>query len=295
VSKRHRTLGLAFVLACTPIPASQDEAGVTTSPSTAHDVDEGDPETSTSANPNPSTSTSDPSTEDESTEDESTEDETWGGFVPPTEWGESCMCDTWAQDCPEGEKCVAYAMRDSWDCSKCVPVVGEQAAGEPCSYAGPVEGTDDCDASSWCFTGGGEGLCHAFCEGTPDDPQCPDGSRCWVDGEANINVCVPACDPFLQDCEAGTGCYWSGEVFGCIFVANVKYTGEPCDAINGCSPGWHCTDQQVPDCEGSCCTPICDIKLGDELCPPGTGCLSMFDEGEAPQGYEDVGICIVPP
>jgi hypothetical protein len=292
MSTLHRTLGVAVLLACTPLPPAGDEAGVTTSPSTAADLDEGDPDEGTSVPANPSTSTS---TSD--TNDTSTEDETWGGFVPPSEFpGEQCMCDTWAQDCSEGEKCVPYAMDgDSWDCSKCVPVLGEQAAGEACSYDGPVEGTDDCDASSWCFTDEGEGICHAFCEGSIDDPECPDGSRCWVDGQANINACVPACDPFLQDCEEGTGCFWSGDIFGCIFVADVKYTGEPCDAINGCSGGWHCTDQEVLDCEGTCCTPMCDLELGDELCPPGTGCLSMFDEGEAPQGYEDVGICIVPP
>jgi hypothetical protein len=284
----------AALLACTPVPATQDEAGVTTSPSgSGEELDEADTDASTSANP--STSTSDTSTTND-TSTTTTEDES-GGFVPHTEFGgESCQCDTWAQDCPEGEKCVPYAMDDDgWDCSKCVPVLGEQAAGEACSYDGPVEGTDDCDASSWCFTNEGEGTCYAFCEGTPDDPECPDGLRCWVSNYGNINVCVPACDPFLQDCEPGTGCYWSGDIFGCIFVAAEGYDGEPCEGINGCSGGWVCADAAVPGCEGTCCTPFCDLKLGDEYCPDGTGCISLFDAGEIPAGYEDVGICMQPP
>jgi hypothetical protein len=46
------------------------------------------------------------------------------------------------QDCPEGEKCVAFASAgDDWDATKCVPVTGSQAADEPCSYGGMVEAT----------------------------------------------------------------------------------------------------------------------------------------------------------
>jgi hypothetical protein len=208
---------------------------------------------------------------------------------------EQCMCDPIAQDCPEGEKCVPTALGDTWDCNKCVQVLGEQAAGEDCWSEDRLSASDDCDASSWCFTDAGLGKCHAFCEGTYDDPQCASGFDCWIANQGTVPVCVPTCDPFLQDCEADSGCYWNGAIFGCVFVTDEKYNGEPCDAINGCSGGWHCTDQQVPGCEGDCCTQICDIKLVEELCPLGTECLSMFDEDAAPQGYEDVGICIVPP
>jgi hypothetical protein len=53
----------------------------------------------------------------------------------------------------------------------------------------------------------------------------------------------------------------------------------------------------VPDCLGSaCCSSFCNINLGPEQCDalPGTACVSFFEPGLAPIGYEHVGVCIVP-
>jgi hypothetical protein len=68
----------------------------------------------------------------------------------------------------------------SWDDSKCVPVLGDQAAAEPCTYAGAVESTDDCDATSFCWEANQEGVgtCRLFCTGTLDTLECLEGSSC---------------------------------------------------------------------------------------------------------------------
>mgnify|MGYP006921782934 CR=1 FL=1 len=82
-------------------------------------------------------------------------------------------CDIFAQDCPEGEKCVPFASTDSgvWDGNKCVPVQGDQAPGEDCTWTGIVEATDDCDANSICWNAelvGDQyvGTCVAQCTGS---------------------------------------------------------------------------------------------------------------------------------
>ena len=53
----------------------------------------------------------------------------------------------------------------------------------------------------------------------------------------------------------------------------------------------------LPDCQGSgCCTPFCEVMLGDAQCDavPGTSCVPFWEEGLAPEGYEHIGVCVVP-
>jgi hypothetical protein len=291
-------LTFAFALAaCTrPLVSLDDEAGESgtsessTSESSESESSESESSTSESSESEASTSTDTTSEEDSST------------FIVPVDFNsEQCMCDPLAQDCPQGEKCVPYSSEgDTWDCVKCVPVLGDQAAGEACSSDGIVMGTDDCDASSWCFTSEGEGTCHAFCTGAVDNPECAPDSNCWMSNEGAIWVCVPACDPLLQDCEQGTGCYSSGVIFGCVFVPSASLSvGEPCQDLNDCAPGLQCTEAEaLPSCAGeACCTSFCEIGLGDAACDllPDTVCMPFFEQGMAPAGYEHVGVCILPP
>src|SRR5262245_54015313 len=61
-------------------------------------------------------------------------------------------CDPFAMDCPDAEKCVPFSSTGTnWDANHCVPVTGTSAAGEPCTYGGVVEATDDCDANTICW------------------------------------------------------------------------------------------------------------------------------------------------
>jgi hypothetical protein len=190
-----------------------------------------------------------------------------------------------------------------WDASKCVPIMGDQQVGEPCQWGGIVEATDDCDATSLCWDvmdvdGELIGTCFAICQGMADMPECPPGSRCSSCGSC-FPICIPTCDPLVQDCGEGLGCFWANVSFSCIFTAGEIPTGEPCGYLNDCVPGDYCVDAaNLPSCVGSsCCTAFCDLQLGDAGCAmqPNTTCVSFFEQGMAPPGYENVGICILPP
>jgi hypothetical protein len=208
-------------------------------------------------------------------------------------------CDPFAQDCPEGEKCVPYASSgDAWDANKCVPVTGEQLTGEPCTYGGVFEATDDCDATGICLDRDGDtlGTCHAFCPGTADDPQCPDNQLCEISNEGSATLCVEQCSPLLQDCEPPTACYWDVSGFHCLPGGEVPI-GEPCGAANDCPPGNQCVEGSLlPSCAGeACCTGFCELGLDENLCLiPGSACVPFFEEGAAPEGLEQVGLCLSP-
>lgn len=140
------------------------------------------------------------------------------------------------------------------------------------------------------------GTCTGFCTGTADDPICDPGSSCIIINDGSVTLCLADCDPLLQDCGPGLGCFWALSAFTCVFTAADIPTGEPCGYVNDCAPGNYCADAAtLPDCNGSaCCAPFCD--LGDPICPLlGTECVPFFEVDMAPPGYEAVGICLLPP
>jgi hypothetical protein len=247
-----------------------------------------------------SSSSSETSTSETSTGETHTNDSV--GFVDGADemWGNEC--DPFAQDCPDGEKCVAYASSGgNWDALKCVPVSGDQAGGEPCTYAGAAESTDDCDATSFCWNVNEEGMgtCHLFCTGTADNPECPAGSYCALAGDGVITLCIPTCDPILQDCDEGFACYWGNSDFVCIFATQDIPPGDPCGFVNDCVESTGCIDAAaVPGCVGAaCCSPFCQLGAGDQVCAvlPGTMCVPFFEDGMAPPGKEHIGMCLSPP
>jgi hypothetical protein len=281
------TIMLAF--ACTSRPlAHDDEAGTTTNPGTTDDATDDDSDDATDL-----TGTGTGTSTDEGLT-----------FVPVDDMPYVEMCDIFLQDCPEGEKCVPYASSGgSWDANKCVPVLGGQAHGEPCTWAGIIEATDDCDATSMCWNtqmvdGEYVGTCLAYCTGSADTPQCPPGSSCLVGQEGWLAVCELTCDPIAQDCNEGLGCYWASSQFNCVFTTDDIPTGEPCGYLNDCAPGHLCADATaLPSCAGSaCCTQYCNLPDGDAGCvaQPGTVCTAFFEMGMVPDGYEHVGVCIIP-
>jgi len=223
------------------------------------------------------------------------------GFVPDEDFGGVSECDPFMQDCPEGEKCVPYGSTGgNWDANKCVAVTGDGAEGDTCTYGGVVEATDDCGDGLHCWDvmdvdGMAVGVCTAFCTGTADNPSCGPGTSCLIANDGSINLCVTNCDPLLQDCGSGLACFWANGNFNCIFTTQDIPLGEPCGFINDCVAGTGClTAEVMPNCNGSaCCGSFCD--LSDPTCPQmGTECSSFFEEGMAPPGYENVGVCILP-
>lgn len=241
------------------------------------------------------------STSATSTETSTTESNTV--FVPDYHPPMLYECDLFAQDCTDGEKCVPYSSMGSYfDGSKCVPVTGDQAPGELCSYGGTAAATDDCDENSGCWDiheldGEQVGICHAFCLGNADNPMCPAGSSCSLDSDGAWAFCFVTCDPVAQDCGPGLGCYWANVEFTCTFTSNIP-AGEPCGLVNDCAPGLACVPADLlPICsDTACCARFCYLSLGDSQCDatPGTACLPFFEEGMAPPGEEDIGVCIVP-
>ncbi|WP_255215885.1 ribulose phosphate epimerase [Pseudenhygromyxa sp. WMMC2535] len=235
------------------------------------------------------------------TDDDTTEDE--GTTFLNVDMPSVAECDPWAQDCPDGEKCVPYANDggNSWNANKCVTILGDGSIGDECTWDGIIEATDTCGTDSVCWDaqdvdGVAVGVCTAFCDGSPDDPSCDVGTSCLIANDGSITLCIQNCDPLLQDCEAsGLACYWAVDSFQCIATSQGLQLNEECGYINDCDEGMVCLDASVlPNCAGSaCCAGYCDID--DPQCLDGdTECVTFWEEGEELPGYENVGICILP-
>lgn len=276
--------------------------------------DKGETDTDASGTESASTSASGstgatvPTTGDGTTGDGTTGDGTTGAPTTGdgTTGGVDVECDPRVQDCPEGLKCTGYAKVkvDTWDANKCVPETNtEKVAGDPCSVEGGVaSGIDDCSKGYICLNvdnEGKNGACVEFC--TPDD-MCPNttgGSGiCNPINEGILPICLPTCDPLVQDCPAQQGCYgdpMSGPPFICFAPdpQNGGMDGSACAFTNDCLAGLHCIDAAVQEgCIGSdyCCTPFCPID--GSTCTGAEECVAFFSEPFP--GFENVGICVLP-
>jgi hypothetical protein len=144
------------------------------------------------------------------------------------------------------------------------------------------------------------GHCAAFCTGSEAQPICPDEAlRCTFLGETFPSLCLSVCDPVVQDCAEGTGCYPFYESFRCFVDLSEGggASGDPCEYFSECDPGSFCAPTDaVPECSAppaaGCCTPFCDLDVADPPCPEGLECIAWYDEGAAPEGFESVGGCM---
>ena len=225
-----------------------------------------------------------------------------GVFIPTDDdLAAPSECDPFAQDCPDGEKCVPWASSGgTWDSNKCVPVDGDGQPGDSCTSTGAVEATDNCGAETLCWDvmevdGELLGICTEYCTGTADDPNCPTDTDCLIANDGSINLCIDTCDPLLSECGPGLACFWAVDNFQCIFTTSEIPTGDVCGFINDCESGnWCAAAELMPDCQGGgCCASFCNLT--DPTCTQaGTECTEFFAEGMALPGFEDVGVCIVP-
>jgi hypothetical protein len=248
---------------------------------------------------------------DAATSSDSSDTGDGGVFIELLDGGDSSIeCDPWAQDCPEGEKCAWWAEEGEipWD-TKCTPLAPDpKQPGDTCTTEDHmVSGIDDCDVGSACYYWVDletlQGVCVPFCTGSPDDPTCEDpNATCMVLNGGAVILCLPSCDPLLQDCPGGQACYLAFEEFVCmtdVSGPDKGAYGDPCMIIDACNPGLHCAlADYVPGCEGSggCCSPYCDTTAPNN-CPgmtEGEECVPIWAEGEGPPEYEHVGVCMLP-
>ena len=220
-------------------------------------------------------------------------------------------CDNWAQDCPEGQKCMPVANNgtNAWNATICVEVKPDpKQPGDECAVEGSgVSGIDDCDLGVMCWEVDPEtklGTCVAQCTGTPDAPVCEAGGSCFISNEGVLNLCLPLCDPLQQDCP-GTGLCIPNPKNNLEFTCVLDAGGEEgqafdaCEYINVCDKGLMCANPALgtectPGAIG-CCLPFCPLDEVPDLCPGANQeCIPWYEDGTAPPGFENVGICGIP-
>jgi len=201
-------------------------------------------------------------------------------------------CDYVYELCPEGSKCSLDGDFYESACFDLVPM--PDMLGEPCEPSDQWPGgMDSCDYDLLCW----EESCVPFCHIGEDDFSCPSGYHCIGCQDCALWICIPSCDPLLQDCTEGDVCIPDGDSFICALDASGDEGtyGDPCEYANACDPGLYClSSKYVPECKGAgCCTPFCD--LADPSCPDeALECIPWFEEGSAPPGNEDIGFCGIP-
>ena len=240
-------------------------------------------------------------------------------FVAEPDLGDGSECSVFAQDCPVGFKCMPWASDGGnvWNEWGCKPLADEPAGvGESCHVEGSGSlGIDDCDLASMCWDVDPEtheGTCVPFCAGSEEAPTCEDPKRgCVIVGDGTISIlCHSICNPLYDDCGEGEVCIDTSSVdSGWVCATDVSGEsgayGDPCAFLNGCEPGLICVSvgEVAPGeaCEGAagCCTEICDLTdpAGDQQCAgaaDGQVCQPWYEAGDAPPGYETVGVCAVP-
>lgn len=227
----------------------------------------------------------------------------------PPDFSLETPCDVFAQDCAPDEKCSAHATNNgsSWDATKCVPVTGTQAPGQPCTAEdGGLSGIDDCQLGAMCWDVDdmGKGTCVALCTGTENAPVCAADFDCAIANEGVLNLCLPACDPLQQDCPAEEVCVAIDDAFVCIFdgSGDTGALNSPCEGFNSCDAGLFCAKPSAAvECMQNafgCCQPFCDTTKPDPPCPnQDQECIPWFDAmmQDPPPGLENIGFCSIPP
>jgi hypothetical protein len=234
-------------------------------------------------------------------------------FLGQPDVGEGFECSIYAQDCPDGRKCMFWStLGGRWDAVGCKPVAADPVEiGEVCHVEGsPVSGVDDCEVGVMCWSVDSEtleGICVPLCVGDESHPICEDPNRWCAISSSALVLCVPVCNPLQDDCAEGQGCYPFQDSWNCAPDASgdMGAYGDPCEFLDVCDPGLICLGAgAVPPgeaCEGSagCCSEVCNLTdpACDLQCAGAAGgqtCQSWYEEGAAWPGFENVGACALP-
>jgi len=230
-----------------------------------------------------------------------------GGESSSSTGGVPDPCSIWAQDCPEGFKCAPYSNNGggAWNDTMCVPVAEDPAGyGEPCTVQeSGVSGLDDCDVGALCFGVDPQtlmGECVELCGGTPEEPTCvQDDATCIISSDGTVAPCLLSCDPLGGECDPDEVCVPSNSgSFVCTADASEDggAVGDPCEFINACDEGLGCYTPIAIVCTdetaSGCCLPYCSLAAPD--CPDALTCVPYWESGDAPEGYENLGLCHEP-
>ena len=218
-------------------------------------------------------------------------------------------CDLWEQNCPEGQKCMPWANDGSnaRNATKCTDVMlNAGKPGDECTAEGNgVSGVDSCEKAAMCWNISqqtGKGTCIGFCMGPQEAPTCPGGTHCFVSGSGVLILCLPDCDPLAPDCPNMELCIPGpmGDGFVCVLddSGDMGQQNDPCDVPNACDSGLACFPPDfASECDPmapGCCLPFCDLT--NPTCTnQGAACIGWYEPGMAPPGFENVGICRLPP
>ena len=229
------------------------------------------------------------------------------GFIEmPDGGGAAFECDIFAQDCPEGEKCMPWANDggSAWNATRCSPIEDAPAQpGDECTVDGSgVSGLDNCDIGGMCWDVDPEtnmGNCVAMCTGDAANPICEDpDTTCVQANGGSLNLCLPVCDPLTPACPDGQNCYPVAEEFTCApNAAPDALPYDPCEFLNVCPEGHFCANpefqEDCPQGAAGCCAPFCDLDEAD-MCPGNTECTAWFDPDNTPPQWDSVGACSLP-
>lgn len=237
-----------------------------------------------------------------------------GSFILMPDGGNvgTIECDVFKQDCDVGEKCTAWAEGGggAWNATKCVMVTGTKAPGDVCkTEGGGVSGMDDCEAGAMCWDVDAEnmGICIGLCDGDMMAPTCAEpNTKCVIVNDGVLNLCLPTCDPLLQDCAGDDLCIPNpdGTDFTCVLDASgdLGKANDACEFANACDKGLMCLDTAgagTKCMQGStgCCQPFCEFDMANtKICDTDAGqeCVMFFDPMTVPPGFEKVGVCAIP-
>ena len=222
-------------------------------------------------------------------------------------------CSIWLQDCDKGEKCTPWSAEADLipDEVRCCPENANSVQpGDECVVDGYLGScVDNCALGSMCldFDGDSMGTCQKYCTGSAGQPMCEADEGCLI-YFAGVPFCFDLCDPLVQDCPEGQGCYPDEEAPGgtgflCLPTIGASPAGGLCWLLSGCAPGLICvTPDFIPGCNENfgCCTPLCDVTEAPDTCPAvdsSLACVSWYIGGQTPPdaAYQNVGACIIPP
>jgi hypothetical protein len=121
-------------------------------------------------------------------------------------------------------------------------------------------------------------------------------------GAGGAGGAAAECDPLLQDCDAGEGCYLILQtgVQSCETPFEPGTQDEPCQFANNCAVGYGCVSLEDGNSDVRTCAFFCDPEGGSPSCADGPGpaydCRRINGEfwADVPNVSTHLGMCVDP-